>query len=58
VDAHTFTKQAEKVETKVACQKADGNYFVGQERRAESGIRATRDHNNIRSVLRSTKKTA
>jgi hypothetical protein len=41
-----------------ACQKADGNYFLGQERSADGGIHAKRDHNNVRSVLRNTNKTA
>jgi hypothetical protein len=40
-----------------ACQKADGNCFLGQERSADGEIRTTRDHNNIRCVLRNTKKT-
>jgi hypothetical protein len=39
-----------------ACQKADGNCFLGQVRSADGGIHATRDHNNTRSVLRNTKK--
>jgi hypothetical protein len=39
-----------------ACQKADGNCFLGQDRSADGGIHATSDHNNIRSVLRNTKK--
>jgi hypothetical protein len=34
-----------------ACQKAAGNCFLGQESSADGGIHATRDHNNIRSVL-------
>jgi hypothetical protein len=51
---HTFTKQAEKVYTNVVCQKADDNCFLGQERSADSGIHATRDHIN---VLRNIKKT-
>jgi hypothetical protein len=55
VDAHTFTKQAEKVKTKVG-QKADGNCFLRYGRSADGGIHATRDHNNVRSVLRNTKK--
>jgi hypothetical protein len=38
------------------CQKADGNCFVGLERIADGGIHATRDHNNVRSVLRNTNK--
>jgi hypothetical protein len=40
-----------------ACQKVDGNCFLGQERSADNGIHATKDHNNIRSVLQDTKKT-
>jgi hypothetical protein len=40
-----------------ACQKADDNCFLGQERSADGGIHATRDYNNVRSVLRNTKKT-
>jgi hypothetical protein len=35
-----------------ACQKADGNCFLGQERRVDGGINAPRDHNNVRSVVR------
>jgi hypothetical protein len=34
-----------------ACQRVDGNYFLGQERSADCGIHATRGHNNVRSVL-------
>jgi hypothetical protein len=54
--AHTFSKQAEKVSTNV-CQNADGNCFLGQERRADGGIHATGNY-NIGNVLQSTKKTA
>jgi hypothetical protein len=39
-----------------ACQKADGNCFLRQKRSADGGIHATRDHNNITSVLWNTKK--
>jgi hypothetical protein len=39
-----------------ACQKADGNCLLGQKRSADGGIHATRDHSNIRSVLRNTMK--
>jgi hypothetical protein len=42
VNAPTFTKQAEEVQTNV-CQKADGNCFLGQERSSDGGIHATRD---------------
>jgi hypothetical protein len=38
-------------QTLSACQKAGGNCFLGQERSADSGIHATMDHNNVRSVL-------
>jgi hypothetical protein len=34
-----------------AYQKADGNCFLRQERSADGGIHATRDHNNITNVL-------
>jgi hypothetical protein len=37
---------------------ADGNCFLGQERSADGGIHATRDHNDVRSVLQNIKKTA
>jgi hypothetical protein len=55
VDAHTFTKQAKKVQTNV-CQKADCNCFLKQERCAVGGINATKDHSNVRSILQNTKK--
>jgi hypothetical protein len=58
VDPHTFTKQAIKVGTNVVCQKAYGNCFLGQELSVDGGIHATRDHNNIRSILQNIKKTA
>jgi hypothetical protein len=38
----TFTRHAENVETNVACQKADGSCFLGQERSAYGGINAIR----------------
>jgi hypothetical protein len=40
-----------------SCQRADETCFLGQERSADGGIHATKDHNNIRSVLQNTKKT-
>jgi hypothetical protein len=43
---------------KTFCQKADGNCFLGQERSADDRIYATRDHSNVRSVLRNTNETA
>jgi hypothetical protein len=41
----------------VVCPKAGGICFLGQERGADVGIHATRDHNNVRSVLQNSKKT-
>jgi hypothetical protein len=41
-----------------ACQKADGNCFLGQERSADGRIHAIRDHNNVRRVLQNTTKIA
>jgi hypothetical protein len=35
---------------------ADSSCFLGQEKGTDSGIHATRDHNNVRSVLRNTRK--
>jgi hypothetical protein len=57
MDAHTFT-EAEKIYTNFMCQKADGNCFLGQEKRADGGTHITRDHNNIRNVLRNAKQTS
>jgi hypothetical protein len=45
-------------QTLSACQKADGNRFLGQESSADGGIHVTQDHSNIRSVLWNNKKTA
>jgi transposase len=39
-----------------ACQKADGTVFWGGKRVKVDGIYATRDHINVRSVLRNKKK--
>jgi hypothetical protein len=39
-----------------ASQKADGNYFLRQEKRADGRIHGTRDNNNFTSVLQNTKK--
>jgi hypothetical protein len=59
VGAHTFTKEAEKFKQMLsACQKADGNCFLGQKMSANGRIHATKDHQNDRSELQNTKKTA
>jgi hypothetical protein len=55
---HSPDKSKKFKQTLSACQKADGNCFLGQERSADGRIHATRDHGNVRSVLRSTKKIA
>jgi hypothetical protein len=39
-----------------ACQKADDNYFLGQENSTDGGINETWDHNVRRSVLQNSKK--
>jgi hypothetical protein len=52
---HSPNKPKKFKQTLPACQKADGNCFLGQEM-CDGGIYATRDHNNIRCVLRNTKK--
>jgi hypothetical protein len=49
---HSPNKPKEFKQTLSACQKADDNCFLEQERSADGGIHATRDHNNVRSVLR------
>jgi hypothetical protein len=54
--AYSPIKSKKFKQTLSTCQKADGNCFLGQERSADGGIHATRDHNNVRSVLRNTKK--
>jgi hypothetical protein len=54
---HTYLpNKLNKFKKKSACQKADGNCFLGKERSADSGSHATRDNTNVRSVLQSTKK--
>jgi hypothetical protein len=52
---HSPKKSKKFKQTLSACQKADGNCFLGQDRSADGGINATRDHNNVRNVLRNTK---
>jgi hypothetical protein len=55
---HTHSpNMSKKFKRTSACQKADDNCFLGQERNADGGIHATRNHNNVRSVLRNTKKS-
>jgi hypothetical protein len=48
--AHSPNKLKQFKQTLPACQKADGNCFLGQIRSAGGGINATMDH-NVRSVL-------
>jgi hypothetical protein len=56
MQTHSPNKTKKFKQTLSACQKAEGNCFLGQETSSDGGIHATRDHNNIRSVLRNTKK--
>jgi hypothetical protein len=45
VDEHTFIKKLKKFkQTLFACQKADGNCFMGEERSADGEIQASRDY--------------
>jgi hypothetical protein len=55
---HPSNKPKKFKQTLSACQKADGNCFLGQERSADSVIHATRYNSNVRNVLRNTKRTA
>jgi hypothetical protein len=56
VDTYTSSNELKMFkQTLLACQKADGNCFLGQERSADGGIH-TMNHNNVTSVLRKTKK--
>jgi hypothetical protein len=57
---HTYSRKKPKKfkQTLPACQKADGNSFLLEERSADCGIHAARDNNNARSVLRNTKENA
>jgi hypothetical protein len=55
---HSPNKAQKFEQTLSAYQKADGISFLVQETSADSGIYATRDCNNLTSVLRNTKKNA
>jgi hypothetical protein len=57
---HTHSPNKLKMfkQTLFVCEKADGNCFLGQEIGPDGGIHATRDHNNVTSILQNTKKTA
>jgi hypothetical protein len=55
---HSPKKPKQFKQTLSACQKADGNCFLGKERSADAAIDATRNHNDVRSVLRNTTLTA
>jgi hypothetical protein len=53
---HPSNRPKQFKQTLSACYKADGNCFLGQERSGDDGIHATRDHNDVKSVLRNTQK--
>jgi hypothetical protein len=46
---------SKKFKQTYACQKADGNFFLGQERSVDV-IHGTRDRNDLRNLLRNTQK--
>jgi hypothetical protein len=54
---HTYSPDKSKKfkQTLSACQEADGNCFLGQERSADGGFHM-REHNNVRSVLHANTK--
>jgi hypothetical protein len=56
VDAHTYSpNEPKKFKQTFVCQKTDGNGFLEQEGNANFGIHVSRDHNNVKSVLKGTK---
>jgi hypothetical protein len=52
---HSPNKPKKFKTTLSAYQKGDDSCFLGQERSADSGIHATKDHTNVTSVLRNAK---
>jgi hypothetical protein len=56
VDAHIYTTQTEKNLKRRYLPESWGNCFLEQEMSGDGGIHATRDHINVRSVLRNIKK--
>jgi hypothetical protein len=55
VETKEQSKQWMHIHSSNICQKAYGNYFLGQERHADGGIHSTRYH-NFRNVLQNIKK--
>jgi hypothetical protein len=55
---HTYSPNKAKKfrQTLSACQKAEGSCFLGQDRSADGGVHATRDHINVRNVVQNNKK--
>jgi hypothetical protein len=49
------SNKLKKFKQTFACQKADDNCFVGQERSADGGIHVAKDHSDIKNVLQNTK---
>jgi hypothetical protein len=54
IHTHSPNKMKMLKQTLCACQKANGNCFLGHRRSADDRIHATIDHSNVRSVLRNT----
>jgi hypothetical protein len=55
---HLPNKPKKFKQTLFARKLTDSNCFLGQVRSAAGAIHATRDYNNIESVLQNTRKTA
>jgi hypothetical protein len=51
VDAHSFSKQAQEIQTNAFELKNDGYSVLGPQGNFVDGIHGTRDHNNIRGLL-------
>jgi hypothetical protein len=54
---HIHQKTQKKFKQKLSARKLMENCFLGQEMSGNGGIHATRDHNNVRSVVSNTEKT-
>jgi hypothetical protein len=51
VDAHSFSKQAQEIQTNTFETKNDGYSVLGPQGNFVDGIHGTRDHNNVRGLL-------
>jgi hypothetical protein len=51
VDAHSFSKQDQEIETNAFEPKNDGYSALGPQGNFVDGIHGTRDHNNVSGLL-------